>query len=160
MHISRSGNDVVKKASELTIDKPSDVVSTENKDEKEDQEKEDEKVAEKPAEKGDEKKEENGTNGNEEKDEPQVGDKRKADVAASGDKEETSNEKPLSNENGIDHANEDASDTKKQKTEANGTGNGEKRGPGRPKGGAKKEKKEKAPVVGRAERKTRSQGTA
>ena len=79
-----------------------------------------------------------------------MGDKRKADEAAP-----TDTEKPAA-ENG-------EADAKKQKTshETNGTAamNGKKKA-GRPKGaeGAKKEKK--APRVGTAARKTRSQGRA
>jgi hypothetical protein len=83
----------------------------------------------------------------------QVGEKRKADEKADAGTEERTNEEK-----------EKEDEAKKQKT-SNGTAapvNGEKKKPGRPKAnGEKKPKKEKkAPAVGRAERKTRSQGTA
>ena len=98
----------------------------------------------------------------EEKPEPETGDKRKADEQADA---------PVT-ANGKADVEKEIDDAKKQKTE-NGTAapavapatNGSKKGPGRPKTGTNGEKKaakkeKKAPAVGRAERKTRSQGNA
>jgi hypothetical protein len=167
VHIERSGNDVVKLANELHVDKkssesntngtsssepktdqeekqdtPQDKVADKKEPEKQAEEKEEEPKAEK---KEEETKESNG--------DAQVGDKRKSDEKADAVIEE---------KNGEDAAKD--VEAKKQKT-SNGTaaptnGEKEKKKPGRPKGNntkaAKKEKK--APAVGRAERKTRSQG--
>ena len=76
-----------------------------------------------------------------------AGDKRKADESAT-------------KENGKPGAVHDEPDAKKQKTANGNAATDEKKKPGRPKGanGAKKEKK--APRVGTAARKTRSQGKA
>ncbi|CAG8977745.1 hypothetical protein HYALB_00012180 [Hymenoscyphus albidus] len=163
VHIERSGNDVVKKASELTVERKGsgsgsnkqNGTSKEKKEEKADEkaekkkEEEKEKAAEAKEDKSEEKKDEAkaDTNGKE----AQPGEKRKADKKADAAAEKKQ---------------ENGDSKKKQKTDANGTavstnGAGEKKKPGRPKcqgGAAKKEKKE--PAVGKAQRKTRSQGAA
>jgi hypothetical protein len=153
VHIERPGNDVVKAADELNVAQKASTSSETNgttngtsepqKEEKKDVQKE-EQNPEEP--KPEEKKPEG--------DEPQVGDKRKADEKADADQEKD------------EKAEEE--DAKKQKT-TNGdavpapAANGEKKKPGRPKsgsGGGKAKKEKKAPAVGRAERRTRSQGAA
>lgn len=152
VHIERSGNDVVKKANELTVDKKgsgsngTSSKSEEKKDDAEEEEDKDDEEEEEEEDKDDEK-------------EAQAGDKRKAD-----EKADKAGEKKTEAKKG--------EDAKKQKT-ANGTAkkaNGEeKKKPGRPKAadGEKKEKKEKkpakekkVPATGQAARKTRSQGKA
>jgi hypothetical protein len=171
VHIDRSGNGVVKLANELNVDKKTSesntngAPSTESKkDEEKKEDKQEEKMEEpKEPEKETEKKEEEmkeekkeekkeeekkETNG-----EAQVGDKRKADEKAdAGTEEKPSEEKSQDDE------------AKKQKT-SNGTAapandEKEKKKPGRPKGNNSKapKKEKKAPAVGRAERRTRSQG--
>lgn len=158
VHISRSGNDVVKKASELTVDKPAGG-STEKSKSPASPKKDEEKVAEKEKKEGEteQKEEEKKEEGNEhkvsekketEKEESKAGDKRKAGEKAN---------------NGVasgkkDEAKEGEKDAKKQKTETNGTAS--KKGPGRPKGSGKSTKEKKVPAVGQAQRKTRSQGTS
>jgi len=169
VHIERSGNDVVKTASELKVESHGSTNGTsvsEPKagDEEEEQEKVEEEKKELEEKKAEEKKieevekkepeqKEVEKKPEEHEDEAKAGEKRKAE-------EKTSGEIEKAEENG---------EPKKQKT-TNGTANGTaKKGPGRPKGsgtngekkaagGAKKEKK--VPTVGRSERKTRSQGTA
>jgi len=159
VHIERSGNDVVKTASELTVEntgeqngpekdkrEPEDNRETEGKrgpEEKREENKQEDKVDE-------EKRDE--TNG----DEPQAGDKRKADERADAPTEpEKSPEKVA--------LAEEAPEIKKQKTTNGANTNGDKKGPGRPKvaerkaSGPKKEKK--IPRIGTAARKTRSQGS-
>jgi len=141
VHIERSGNDVVKKASELTVNEPAEGAKDDEKAGEEE---------EKPAENGAEK---------EDEEEAQTGDKRKADEKADASKDKEEDEE--------DEAEEEEKEPKKQKTATtNGAANGTKKGPGRPKGiangdkktGAKKEKK--VPAVGRAQRTTRSQTKA
>jgi hypothetical protein len=151
VHIERSGNDVVKRASELHIDEKGsgntemEEKSQEKNGEDKNDETEDENV-----------KEQNGDS-KEKEDEAKTGEKRKADEKADADakaddKEEAADDK----DNGKDTA-------KKQKT-ANGTAKDAKKGPGRPKSNGEKKpaakKEKKVPAVGRAERRTRSQGAA
>lgn len=159
VHIERSGNDVVKTANELNVDKKAEGSTngtSAKKDETKDEEKEDvdmnrgdqdEELKDAEEEKDDEKEE------GDKKEEAQTGDKRKANEKADAAEEREDDDK-----NG-----DDTKDTKKQKT-TNGTSNGEKKKPGRPKASTtngdkkaapKKEKKE--PAVGKAQRKTRSQ---
>lgn len=154
VHIERSGNDVVKLANELNVEKKAEDSATngDTNSEPKPEEKKDEEVVEqlKDTEKEEEKKEEEPK-----KDEAQAGDKRKADEKVDPPAEEKKDEEEV--------------DAKKQKT-TNGTdtstANGNKKKPGRPKAaGANGEKKapkkeKKQPVVGRAERKTRSQAKA
>jgi len=162
VHVARSGNDVVKMANELEIEKKADGASngtpngnssSETKDEenksevkkdRKEEEEEKDNSAERKEDKSQDEKAENGDT------KAEAGDKRKADET-----EATAEKKAPE---------DDEADSKKQKTN-NGKAapaNGEKKKPGRPKGssnvekGAKKEKK--APAAGRAERKTRSQG--
>ncbi len=109
-------------------------------------------------EKEEKKKQENGEEPKkgDRKEEAHIGGKRKADenTDVGGEKNKTEVE---------------GDDAKKQKTSnvtvapANANGAVEKKKPGRPKGSAngdKLKKEKKVPVVGKAERKTRSQGTA
>ena len=127
VHISRSGNDVVKTANEL-------------------------KVESKGEPNGDSTEKPNGnsndTPAQQEKKEPEVantGDKRTVDEQSSADAEEKTED----------------TDAKKQKTstdaKTNGT-SGEKKKPGRPKNSTASKKEKKAPTVGIAQRRTRSQG--
>lgn len=168
VHIERNGNDVVKKASELDVEKKTEDSSSTNQNgnEEKDEEKGDKENGEKAEKKDTEMKdaepeEKNGAQGS--GDEVKVGDKRKADekVDAESDKkaeEEGDDKKKQKTENPT--ANGTKRDEEK-KTETNGENTGEKRRPGRPKGqGNKSSKEKKAPVIGRAERKTRSQGSA
>lgn len=160
VHIERSGNDVVKLASELHVEKKSEQNGSSDKKEepKPAEKKEESKPEEKKEEpKTEEKKEETKTT--EKKDETngeeaQTGDKRKADEKADAPTTAKEAEKEA--------AKEPAPETKKQKTTESAETNGTKSSRGRPpKGGEKKPKKEKkVPRVGTALRKTRSQGNA
>lgn len=142
VHIARSGNDVVKTASELHVDKKSEQNGSSAPSEEEKEEKKEDSITEKKEE----------SNEIQDAEEAQPGDKRKADEKADDKKEP---EEPAAKE----------PDGKKQKT-INGdsaTPNPLKKGPGRPKGagGDKKapKKEKKIPRVGTAARQTRSQGT-
>jgi hypothetical protein len=156
VHIERSGNDVVKKASELNIEEKA-PGSSETK------EKEESATAERNG-ANDEKKKDNDTgekvpDNKEKEDEAKTGEKRKADEIADA------NEKETPAESG-DVAKEEQ-DAKKQKT-ANGAANGDakdgKKASGRPKSNGEKKtapkKEKKVPAFGKSERKTRSQGAA
>lgn len=156
VHIERSGNDVVKTANELNVDKKVEGSSSNgntNGESKQEEKKDEEmKDAEKDDVKDDKQEE---VNEGEKKDEAQAGDKRKADEKVDA-AEETKEEE------------EEGDDAKKQKTN-NGTNastaNGDKKKPGRPKVGSNGEKKapkkeKKQPAVGKAQRKTRSQAKA
>lgn len=145
VHIERSGNDVVKTVSELHVEKKGAQNGTSEKQEesKTEEKKEESKPEEKKAE----------TNG----EEAQAGEKRKADekVEAHAEPAKAPEKKdtPAKNE----------PEAKKQKTTTNGAAtNGNKKGPGRPKGGEKMasgpKKEKKVPAVGKAARQTRSQG--
>jgi hypothetical protein len=145
VHIERSGNDVVKTANELKIESKASGSEQNGKIEKKD----------------DEKTEEKATEDNEEavSDDAKTGEKRKADekVDAEAEKEdEEQGEKKQKTTNG------DANGTTINEKKDDATKNGnEKKKAGRPKGpnsAPKKEKKE--PTVGKAARKTRSQGAA
>ncbi len=155
VHIERSGNDVVKKASELNIDeKTPDSSETEEKEVS---------TAAQPNGANEEKIVENHKAGKpsenkEEEDEAKTGEKRKADEKVDA------NEKETPAESG-DVAKEDEQDAKKQKTTngaANGTAKESTQAPGRPKSTGEKKtapkKEKKVPAVGKSERKTRSQG--
>ena len=137
VHIERSGNDVVKKASELNIEeKASATVEPEKKDEDKNM------------------KEKNG-DGKENEDEAKAGGKRKAEEQVGAGKKEDE-------KTDADAKKEDEKDVKKQKV-ANGASKDAKKGPGRPKSNGEKKpavKEKKIPAVGKSERKTRSQGSA
>jgi len=144
VHIERSGNDVVKTANELHVDKKAEGSSSNgntNGDSSKPEEKKpvEEKIEEKKADEA----------------EAQTGEKRKADEQADADAEKA----------GEKETEKEGDDIKKIKTSngdavpapATAKENGEKKRAGRPKGnGSKKEKK--VPTVGQAQRKTRSQG--
>jgi hypothetical protein len=155
VHIERSGNDVVKTASELHVDEKAEAEgSSSNGNTNGD--------SSKPEEKRDEEKKLDEKKTEENKDdetEAQTGEKRKAEEQA-----DAVAEKAGGRETGQQKEGDDA---KKLKT-SNGDAapapakeNGEKKKAGRPRGngekkGAKKEKR--VPAVGQAQRKTRSQG--
>lgn len=158
VHIVRSGNDVVKRASELHVEHKGEQNGTSDKkpeepkaeEKKTEESKPEEENTEEPKDKAEEKKEE--TNG----DAVQAGDKRKADAP-------TEAEDATEEEAAADDA---APEPKKQKTTAAADApatNGNK-SRGRPKASEKKasapKKEKKVPRVGTAVRKTRSQGTA
>jgi hypothetical protein len=166
VHIERPGNDVAKKASELNVDKKagessSNGTSEEKKEEsnKEESTKDEAKTEEKnddhkseESKKDESKTEESKAEKKDEADKPSAGDKRKADEKADADGAKESKV-------------EEDTGAKKHKT-INGTaaapatnGETEKKKPGRPKGTNAAKKEKKAPAVGRAERKTRSQGS-
>jgi len=139
VHIARPGNDVVKKASELTVE--SETKSNGNSEEKKEDVPQDK--VEEPKDNGtkeDPKPEETAKEQEEEKKETETNGKATTGEKRSADKEA-----------------EDVPDAKKQKS--NGTAEGEKKKPGRPKGnGPKKDKKEKkAPAQG-TRRSTRNAG--
>jgi len=142
VHIERSGNDVVKRASELTVEEKGEQNGTSDK--KEESKPDDKKGDTKSKDKKDEA----------DGDEAQVGDKRKADEKADVPAEEEKEEAPA----------KQASNTKKQKTTNGAATNGQKKGPGRPKSSGEKasgtKKEKKVPRTGTAARQTRSQGTA
>jgi len=143
VHIDRSGNDVVRTANELDVESKGQ--GTDSSGSKDEEKREEEKNDKEDGEKNEEKAE---------GERPQAGERRKADKQAVADGEKDTGEK------------EDGEEAKKQKTSngsASSAGNG-KKGPGRPKGSAKGEKKvpkkpKREAAVGRAERKTRSQGS-
>jgi Hypervirulence associated proteins TUDOR domain len=156
VQIERSGNDVVKKASELNIEGK--VPGSPDIEEK----KEESATAQQNGAK-EEKKEDTAekvSNTKEKEDEAKTGEKRKADEKVDA------NEKETPAESG-DVAKEDEQDSKKQKT-ANGAANGaakeSKKASWRPKSNGEKKiapkKEKKVPAVGKSERKTRSQGAA
>ena len=138
VHIARPGNDVVKKASELTVEGKDQ--SNGSSEEKKEEGSKDKEEASKEVEKKDEPKVEAEEEAKEDKEEPKTNGKAKA-----GDKRT------------VDKQAEDSPDAKKQKT--NGTDEGEKKKPGRPKGnGPKKEKKEKKVPAQGTRRSTRNAG--
>jgi hypothetical protein len=159
VHIERSGNDVVKKASELKIDEKAPSTS-------EAEEKKEETVTAQPNGANEENKEGNDTaqkpsESKEKEDEVKTGEKRKADEQVDA------NEKETPAQAGEAEKEEDEQDAKKQKTAkgaANGAANETKKAAGRPKPNGEKKtvpKKEKrVPAIGKSERKTRSQGAA
>ena len=138
VHIARSGNDVVKTADELKVESKGE--SNGNTAEKSNGDTNGSKQEEKKEEKTEEKKEPEQAN---------TGEKRTADEKPSADGEKKS----------------ENTDAKKQKTsngtdaKTNGSTNGEKKA-GRPKSGNALKKEKKVPAVGKAQRKTRSQGSA
>jgi len=155
VHIERSGNDVVKTASELKVEEQGGIQKEEGTsdnsngsssatDSKKDDNDTQNGTSSATEAKKDDKENQNGTSTNGNTEEAHAGDKRKADVQS----DTKENEKP-SAESGEKEA-------KKQKTINGTTAPNGKKGPGRPKGtGVKKEKKERR--VGTAARKTRSQ---
>lgn len=158
MHIERSGNDVVEKASELNIEEKAPGSS-------ETEEKNEESATFQQNGAGEEKKEDKDTaerasDNKEKEDEAKTGEKRKADEKVDANGKDTLVESG-------DVAKEDGQDAKKQKT-ANGAANGAvkeaKKALGRPKSDGEKKttpkKEKKIPAVGKSERKTRSQGAA
>lgn len=164
VHIERSGNDVVKKASELHIEEKASGNAASNEPEEE-------------AKAGDANTEMNGANeetateqnGNSKTDgaaekekgdagdskpedeEPQVGEKRKADQQADVAENEVK-------EQAADTKAEEEQEPKKQKTEENASDDKAPPATDRKKSVSKKEKK--VPAVGKTERKTRSQSSA
>ena len=147
VHIERSGNDVVKTASELKVEQKG---PSQNEDGTWDTSNGTSSSANKEEPKRDEEKlEKNGvaTNGTEK--DAQVGDKRKAAEIADATTEEVA--EPV----------EEEKDAKKLKTTNGAAANGEtKKKAGRPKGGNGAKKEKAAPRTGTAARKTRSQGKA
>jgi hypothetical protein len=158
VHIERSGNDVVKKASELKIDEKAPGTS-------ETEEKKEETATAQPNGANEEKKEENDTalkpsESKEKEDEAKTGEKRKAGEQVDA------NEKETPAQAGEAAKEEDEQDAKKQKTAngaANGAANENKKAAGRPKSNGEKtlpKKEKRVPAIGKSERKTRSQGAA
>lgn len=159
VRIEQSGNDVVKKASELKIDEKAPGTS-ETEEKKEEtataqlngankENKEGNDTAQKPSE------------SKEKEDEAKTGEKRKAD----GQVDANENETPA--QAGEAEKEDDEQDAKKQKTAngaANGAANESKKPAGRPKPNGEKKivpkKQKRVPVIGKSERKTRSQGAA
>lgn len=143
VHIERSGNDVVKTANELHVESK----ASENVEAPKEQPDQNPVKSPETGKKQGAGPESNG-------DQAKTGEKRKADEQAEGDAMGVKGEK------------EEAREAKKQKAN-NGKGdtaNGDvvKKAPGRPKSHGEKKapkKDKKAPVVGKSERKTRSQGS-
>jgi hypothetical protein len=144
LSVERSGNDVVKTVSELKVEQK-------GASQKEDGTWDNSNGASASSNaepKKDEKPTQNGTNG-----EAKAGDKRKPEEPVTKE-----NHEPPTKENEKTAAENGEHDAKKQKT-TNGTAAPDgKKGPGRPKGGNGAKKEKKAPRVGTAARKTRSQG--
>jgi hypothetical protein len=142
VHAEREGDDVVKSSSELVAEEKGLGASESNSDPR-------------PRGKEDTKKPSGDVTGK--ADETKTGEKRKADGHLGAAEEE---------ESGGVAAKEGEVDLKKQKTNDSSVINGAKRGPGRPKSAANSEKRvapkkeKKTPAIGKAERKTRSQGAA
>jgi hypothetical protein len=173
VHIEQSGNDVVKKASELNIEERAsgDAKMDEKEEAKhvgeqngESKEEEEGKVEEKrnPQEKADavvekdeEKSGEQNGDAEENDDQAKAGEKRKAYEKADTDVEK--------DEQMIIDKKEEEKQVKKQKTDDN-ISQEAKKGPGRPKADGEKKaaakKEKKVPAMGKTERKTRSQGAA
>ncbi|KAG9229402.1 hypothetical protein BJ875DRAFT_474957 [Amylocarpus encephaloides] len=186
VHIDRSGNDVVNATNELNVESKGSVSETNKQngtseqkedekkedEKKEDEKKEDEKKEEHKAQRGEEKgeekkeaesekkEEESNSDQDEEKKDEEMPDAEADGEAKAGDKRKADEKVDAKSEKKQE---ENGDDKKKQKTKANGTApiNCEKKKAGRPRNdnsAPKKEKKE--PAVGKAQRKTRSQGAA
>lgn len=157
VHIERSGNDVVKRASELNIEEKASGDSEKGKDE--------EKTEVENA-----KKEQNGDS-QEKEDEARAGEKRKAEEKSDANGKEVlaedteavkDDEKAVKRQKTSGEAEENEATTETDKEAADGTADEVKKGVGRPKSNGEKKpatkKEKKAPSVGKSERKTRSQG--
>ena len=164
MHISRSGNDVVKTANELHVDKHAEGSSSASNGNG------NAKTNGASAASSEVKKSHEPKKQEEEKEEVHTGDKRNADgEKPSNDGPETEEKKDAANggkeAKKMKSSNGTAAPAPKSAAKDEGVKKPvEKKKPGRPKGvssGEKKPAKEKkAPAVGRAERKTRSQSKA